>query len=402
MGRRVVAIFMLVALVATGAALAAPAAPAADDPIAAEQARLVAAKRDAAAADARAARLDRQAAAEQDAAAKAAAQEAAVNAKIDKAQADIAAAQARIVLVQAQLDAERARLAQRQGPVVRLLAALGALARRPTVAAVAQPGSVDDLVHVRAVLGTVTPAIQQRTAGIRADLTQARTLRANAALAAQSLTDSRAALDRQQLALARLQATHRARSQAFSRAALAASDQALAMGEAARDAVDRMGELGSQAGVAAALDTLPDPTPRPLAPGQSADQVALAQWPPYDVPYRLPVAGTLVTGLGEVSSSGWRARGLTLATAADTPVIAPAAGRVLYARPFRDYGTVVIIAHGDGWTSLIAGLGVADVARDDHVAQGAEIGRSAAGDRPRVTVELRRRGRPVDMIPLLG
>jgi septal ring factor EnvC (AmiA/AmiB activator) len=389
-------------MIAGGAlAAAALAAPDMADPVAAEQHRLVAAKRQAADAEARAEQLDRQAAREQDAAAKARAEEAAVNARIDKAEADIAAAQARIVLVQTQRDAQRAQLAQHQGPIVRLLAALESLARRPAVAAVAQPGSVDDLVHVRAVLGAVTPAIRQRTAGIRAELAESRTLEANAALAAQSLADSRAALNAQQLRLARLEATHRQRSVTLGRQALAASDRAIAMGEAARDAVDRMSALGDEARVAAQLVDLPDPLPRPLQPGQ-APGIALAPWPADDVPYRLPVSGKIVAGLGEVSAAGIRSRGLTLATAADAPVFAPAAGRIAYARHFREFGTIVIIDHGAGWTTLITGLSAASVARGTRVAQGAEIGRTGTGDAPQVTVELRRDGRPVNMIPLLG
>jgi septal ring factor EnvC (AmiA/AmiB activator) len=396
-GRGVAVLGVVAGLALAAAAFAAPAS----DPITAEQHRLVLAKQQAASAAARADRLDQQAGLERDAAAKAGAKEAAVKARIDKAEADIAAAEARIALVQADLDAERARLAQHQEPIVRLLAALDSLARRPAVAAVAEPGSVDDLVHVRAVLATVTPAIQQRTAGIRDELDRTRALRASAALAVQSLADGRRALDAQQLALARLEMTHHQRSAALGRQALAASDAALAMGEAARDAVDRIGELGDQAGIRADLAALPEPMARPDDLGRRGDGLALAAWPSYDAPYRLPVAGRLVTGFGEVSVAGVRSRGLTLATASGAAVIAPAAGCVAYARRFGDFGTIVIIDHGDGWTTLITGLASADVARGQTVGQGAEIGRTGSGT-PQVTIELRRRGRPVDMIPLLG
>src|SRR5690242_534179 len=180
-----------VALIATGAAWAVPSS----DPLAAERQRLTAAKQAAEAAQARADRLDAQAGAEQDAAAKAQVEEQAVAARIDKASADIAAAQSRVALVQAELDAQRGVLARRQGPIVRLIAALAGLARRPAIASVAQPGSIDDMVHVRAVPGAVAPVIAQRTAGVRDELARTRALRANAALAAQSLADSRAALD---------------------------------------------------------------------------------------------------------------------------------------------------------------------------------------------------------------
>lgn len=122
--------------------------------------------------------------------------------------------------------------------------------------------------------------------------------------------------------------------------------------------------------------------------------------------YRLPVAGRIVTGLGEISANGVRSRGLSVATAVGARVVAPAAGRIRYAGRFRDYGRVVVIDHGARWTTTLVGLGAADVATGDRVRRGDLVGRAgpktATGDDPQVTVELRRRGRPVDMTALIG
>lgn len=389
---------------ALGLAAGASAAPPTDqgDALTTARQRLVVAKQQSAAAQARSRAFEEQAAEERDAATKARQEESATAARIQQAQADLAAAQARIAIIQAQQDDERATLAGHQGPIVRLLAALESLASRPAVVGIVQPGSVDDMVHVRAVLGTVTPVVRARTADIRAEIADTRALRAKAALAMQSLTDSRRALDTQQLALARLQAAHQARSQTLDRKALAASDEALAEGERARDLVDLMGTLGDAADTRAALADLPDPAPRPADLGEAVAGVGLVPWPQGGAPYELPAQGRLVTGLGEISDAGVRSRGLTLATAPDAAVIAPAGGRVAYARPFRRFGTIVIIDHGDGWTTLITGLGGASVTRGDAVSQGEAIGRAGDGDAPRITVELRRQGRPVDIVPLLG
>ena len=114
-----------------------------------------------------------------------------------------------------------------------------------------------------------------------------------------------------------------------------------------------------------------------------------------------PVAGRLVIGFGELSDNGVRARGLTFAVAPAARVVAPAAGRIVFARPFRGFGTVVIIDHGQGWVTLLAGLGRLSVTREQPVAAGALIGTAGAGDPPQVTVELRRRGRPVDLTMLI-
>ncbi|OYY66156.1 murein hydrolase activator EnvC [Sphingomonas sp. 28-62-11] len=396
--RRITLVLSLSALVVAGAL----SAQSPGRGMKADRDRLVEAKAQSAAAQARADKLEAAAAAERDEARKARAQEAVVAARIQRAEADIAAAQARITIIRRLLDQQRARLAEKQGPIVRLMAALQSLARRPVVISLVQPGSVNDLVHVRAVLGSVIPQVQARTADVRADLARTRRLQAGAALAVASLGESRTRLEAERLVLTRLEAEHRLKSRALGRDALFESDRAIALGERARDIVDLMDQLGNQAETRAALEALPGPLPRPPRPGEVPSPIDTTAWSRDAPPYRLPVDGRVVTGLGEISEAGVRSRGLTMATASGAQVIAPAAGRIVFARRFRDYGTVVIIDHGGGWTSLIANLGTASVAVGERVAQGTPIGRAATVEEPRITIELRRKDRAIDMTRLLG
>jgi septal ring factor EnvC (AmiA/AmiB activator) len=367
------------------------AAPAPPD----RRAELKAANAAAAAADARSKALDRAAAAERDAAAKARVQEAAVAERVTSAEAEIVAARARVVLVDAMLVRQHDRLEERQAPIERLVAALQSLARRPPAVALVQPGSTDDIVHVRAVLGTMIPLVRQRTDVVRAEIAQSRKLRGDATLAAASLRQGHARLQSERLALVRMEGEHRLRSQSLGRSAMFESDRAIALGERARDLVGMMEEGSNAAETGAELATLAGPLPRPAT---ADDQPARFGVPPY----RLPAAGSVVTGLGELSPAGVRSRGLTIAAAPNAPVIAPATGRVLFARRFRDYGLVVIIDHGNGWTSAITGLASASVARGDRVAQGTPIGRAAATPDARIAVELRRKGTPVDLAQLIS
>lgn len=363
--------------------------------IADQQRRLVQARREAAASAMRADRLTMAAGAEKGAAAKARAQERALAGRIAAAEADLAAARARAVLIDDLLARRRAGLAAAQTPATRLLAALQSLAKRPAIVAIVQPGSVDDLVHIRAVLGTALPAMRARTAGLRAEVDASRQLRAAAITAASALRNGRAKLESARVALAQAEAAHRDRAQALGRNALSESDRALAMGERARDLVDQMEEAGTATATAAELAALEGPRPRPLAPGTPPPSRARDA-------YRLPVTGRLTTGLDEISAAGVRSRGLTFAVAPGSAVRAPAAGIVRYARPFRGYGAIVILDHGDGWTSLITGLGGVTVRAGDRIGVGAGIGRAAGSDDPRITIELRRRGRPVDIAALIN
>ena len=393
MNARMVWIAVLM-LAGAGMAVSAPAQD--------QQKRLVDAKAQSAAAAARSAALDRKASGELDQAAKARQQEAAVAARIQQAEADIAAGQARIDIIARMMRRQRARLDEQQGPIVRLVAALQALARRPAMLSVVRPGSLQDIVHVRAVLASTLPVIRDRTRDVRADLARTRQLQADAATATRALGEARQRMETQRLALTRLEAEHRLRSQSLGRTALFESDRAIAMGERARDIVDLMDRMGDQAGIRDGLASLPGPSPRPLRPGEVASPVETTSWSRAAPPYRLPAMGRVVVGLGEVSEAGVRSRGVTIAAARKSVVVAPAAGRVAYAAPFRGYGTIVILDHGDGWTSLVSGLGLISARVGQRIEQGQPIGRALDSDDARITVELRRRGRAVDMTPLVG
>ena len=370
--------------------------------LAQEQQALKAARRQSDDARERAARLAQQATAARDAAEQARRLAAAVAARIQQAEADIQAAQARIAIIARLQRAQAARLAAKQEPVVRLTAALQMIARRPLALALVQPGSVSDAVHLRAVLGQVLPVIEQRTAGLRAELARSRALRATAQQAADALDQAQQDRKAQQVELAALETQKRLAARDYRANAGLESERALALGERARDIVDLMDRLEQAGDLRERLARLSGPLPRPARPDQAgaapAEADARPSGPP---PYRLPVVGQLVTGMGEVNDSGVRARGLTLVTQPGAQAIAPTAGRVAFAGPYRDYGQILIIDHGGGWTTLITGLHRLTTRVGDAVRQGDPVGVTGAR-RSNITVELRRNGRPVDIIPLVG
>jgi septal ring factor EnvC (AmiA/AmiB activator) len=375
-------------------ALATPAlAPIRADDIDDQRASLLGAKQAAADAEAHAAALDQQAEEADNDAAKARARAAALAMQVQAAQSDITAAQARIALIGTLQATERARIADKQGPILHLVAALQTLARRPPALAIAQPGSIDDIVHVRLLLADTLPVIAARTASLRADLDRQTQLRGDAERAVAALAASQKLLDQRKLQLAQVEATAIRRSQRLADQAADEQERALGLGEEARDITDRMQALSDAGDVQARLARLPGPDPRP----DGADDAL----PAHDgAPrYRLPVAGAVSSGFGEVSPSGVRARGLTIATDGAATVAAPAAATVVVAGAFRSYGRIVILAHGGGWTTTVTGLDTLAVKQGDRIAQGAPIGRAEATG-GHVTTELRRGDRPIDIVAM--
>ena len=103
--------------------------------------------------------------------------------------------------------------------------------------------------------------------------------------------------------------------------------------------------------------------------------------------------------LAEMADAG----GLRLRAPAAAEVVAPAAGRVVFADRIDGLGLVLITAHGDEYHSVLAGMGAVDVTVGARVAAGERVGRMAedlAGSH--LHLELRHRGRPVDPLPWLG
>lgn len=331
-------------------------------------------------------------------------QAAALVARIQTSEAELRAGEARIAIIATQQRAQAQRLAVRQAPIARLTAALQQLAQRSPILALLEPGPVSDAVHRRIVLSQMLPLVMARTKDLRAELARSAALRRNEEEAAAAIRKTRGDLEEQRKTLATLEQRLRIAARQLHETAGAETERALAMGEEARDIGDLMGRIKDAGTVREALLRLPGPTLRPAAPAAAALPVAAiasadtAIRPPS---YRLPVIGDVVTGFGEVSSEGVRSRGLSIATSPSAAVVAPAAGRVAFAGPFRGYGQILIIEHEGGWTSLIANLGRVSASVGDELRQGDPVGTAAAGSRPRIGLELRKGETPVDIVALL-
>ncbi len=327
---------------------------------------------------------------------------AALAARIQASEAELREGAARLAIVNRLIAGEAALLARQQGPLIRLTAALQSFSRRPPVLALVQPGSLADTVHVRAAFSHVLPAIRRRTAALRTELARTRQLRAMAVQADRALRDGQVKLARQREALQRLEGEKRLAAMGFLSGAGVEAERAMAMSERVRDIDELMERMEAAGTVRDTLAALPGPQLRPARAGAiAAPPEGGAEQGRRSTPaYRLPVVGAIVTGMGELSDSGVRARGITVATAPGAQLIAPAAGRIAFAGPYKGFGQIVIIDHGDGWTSLLTGMARLSVSVGQAVDQGEPLGVAGSGDHPAVTIELRRQGRPIDILAL--
>lgn len=402
---------ILVLSLVAGAVLAAGAAaqqvrqPAYDD-VADTRRALGDAQRQGRDARARAQRLEAEAARVGESAEKTAREAAALAARIQQTEAEMAGHEANIRLIERARGQLAERLAERQQPVIRLTAALQRLSRRPPVLALLRPGSVRDTMYMRALLATLLPEVERRTAALKAEIERGRVLEQRAQFAARALRTSESQLNARRQTLLALETRQRLASREASGTADREAERALALAEQARDLGSLVEDLGRAGTLRQELARLPGPVMRPQRPEDSqVAHVESAPARPVGLPsYMLPVSGRLVAGFGEVDGGAVRSRGISLAARGGAQAVAPAPGRVAFAGPYRGYGRIVIIEHAGGWTTLVTGLARIDVQVGDGLVAGSPLGLAGTGSGgvgsrgggPIVTVELRRDGEPVN------
>ncbi len=333
---------------------------------------------------------------------KTARQAAAVAARIQQTEAEIAGHEARMRIIAEQREQLKARLAEREQPLIRLTAGLQRLSRRPPLLALLRPGSVRDMMHLRALLETMMPEVKRRTAALRVEIEKGRAIENRAQAAAGRLRQSEAELGSRRQQLVALETRQRLASRKASGIASRQSERALALAEKARDLGELVEEVGKQGELREQLAQLPGPIMRPPRPAESeVVDASVFTAPPAGLPgYIMPLAGRLVAGFGEGAAGRPRSRGIVLAARAGAQAVSPASGRVAFAGPYRGYGRIVIIEHDGGWTTLVTGLAQLDAAVGDELVAGSPLGVTGPGE-PRVTVELRQNGEPVNPLQFL-
>jgi septal ring factor EnvC (AmiA/AmiB activator) len=347
------------------------------------------ARAEAQAADAEARKYQEAAKAARNEAGRLQARQAAAAQQIAAAEARISAAETEAKIAGARLAAKRAELAAKQAPAASLLAGLAMMAERPPLLAVADSGSVEELVHVRLLLESTLPEIRRRTAALSAELQSGQQLQRQALAARDRLRASRDELARRKIEFAQLEASVLKLADKSGNAALSSGDLALARTEQAEQLERQAGSRQAVARIASEVASLGLPPPRPFAPDGRRQPPPLA--------YMLPADAAVINGLGSVDSSGVRSRGIELATRRGATVLAPASGTIRFAGPFRQHDGIVIIEHGNGYITLLLNV-AASQPRGSRVAIGSVIGRALGP----ISVELSHDGRQLSPALIAG
>lgn len=110
----------------------------------------------------------------------------------------------------------------------------------------------------------------------------------------------------------------------------------------------------------------------------------------------MPARGAIVVAYGQETAKGVTSKGISIQTRKNAQVTAPFDGSVIFAGAFRGYGKLIIIDHGQGYMSLLAGLENADCEVGQMLLAGEPIGQMPDSTEAKLYVELRKDNKPIN------
>jgi len=306
----------------------------------------------------------------------------------------------------------RSELLERRRQITSTLAALERVALQPPESVIFQPGTAQNAVRSALLLRAVVPPLEARSRSLGKDLSAFAELRREIATrhdellnTTHELEDNRVRLD----GLLRRKSLLHKRVERDSRQTAARMRKLAAEASSLRDLLSRLEEGGASGQGDEVRAQAEESEDTEIAAVFSPLQRTLL---PSGIPFSrargkimFPVRGRLVTRYGESSSTaGLAARGLTLATRKEARVVAPYDGEVVFTGPFRGYGKILIIAHGEGYHLLLAGLSRIDSAVGQVLLAGEPVGVMGhpENSEPNLYMELHHKGEPINPLPWLA
>lgn len=298
--------------------------------------------------------------------------------------------------------AKSVELAMRRRQLDASLAALGWLAMQPPATLLLGEGDTADRVRGATLVTIAVPALQERARGLKRDLAALDGLRREIALRREELTTETAALAE---ANAKIAALIEERGRLEASTAEERARQAKRVAELAAEARDLRDLLKKLAAMTPPVKQEAEPTAPVETAAAAPPAGVMRDFPERPGAVTPPAQGSLLVRYGDRPSEGAESRGITVATRSGAQVVAPYDGQVVFQGPFRGYGPILIIEHGGGYHSLLAGLGRIDAEVGQWLKQGEPVGQMGPGTgdaSPNLYVELRRDGQPIDPAPWLG
>jgi len=310
----------------------------------------------------------------------------------------------------------RGRLDGADTEISNVLAALQRISLNPPPALIVDPGDALGSARGAMLIASILPQLRDHADSVAADLQALTDIKVAALAEEETLKANHEVLEEEQLRIATLIAARKAGITQMSAELQAEEAEAVALAERASTLRELIGALSARAAAGAtAAPATTDPDLPQLSP--EAIELAFADSARSQpaVPFPLargyltqPANGVTVVDFGANDGRGGIAQGQSIVTRAEAQVLAPADGWVLYKGPYLNYGQIVILNTGGGYTALLAGLGniTADIGQFVQMGEplgtmgsrtiGRTVSTNAGNDQPTLYIELRENNEPFD------
>lgn len=303
------------------------------------------------------------------------------------------------------------------------LVALQRLSTLPRQALLFSDQKPIDMARSARLLSMVTPVLNTRARALQSELNDIQSLRQEMALRRDDLTAALAELAGENQRLSALVAK-KAKQQKSTLAETDASKQRLQrladQAKNLQDLIKRLEETEKEAPTVTAPPAAAEPEAEgggdtqvaalPPAPARQEKPADFRNFPKNLAKLTSPARGPVVSRFGSETETG-SMKGVEIETRPGAQIVATFDGQIVFQGPFRGYGQILIIEHGGGYHTVLAGLDRVLVEVGQWLKAGEPIGRMGASGRtedgtesgrPRLYVELRHDGEPVDPAPMLA
>jgi len=293
-----------------------------------------------------------------------------------------------------------------------LLAALAASNRRKPPALIVSPSKANTAVRRAILMSETTPRLATESEELSREIDTLNELERRIRGEKAKLDAAEATLALKQVEIERLAAAKRGNFEDLSGDIALLKAHAAGIGAREEDLGSLLASLEAQA--PSAPGAKPDLRPRLVSnsPSSKPSATSAVARTPASRPLgravigalKPPVAGSLARAFGEKLPTGGKSEWVAFATRANAQVVAPVGGTVEYARPFRTYGSMLILRTSDGYHVILTGMSRIYVTEGQGVSVGEPVGRmpDRAEPVPELNMELRLGDKvmnPADWLP---
>lgn len=336
--------------------------------------------------------------------------------KIQASEDEVTRRRTELDALQEHLAASEEKFKAENGMLIETLAALENLALRPSEAVLVQPLSPVEVMRSSILLRGSAHALESRASAIRESIEDISRQKQQIASRLSELEEQSKSLEIQRADMEKLSKQKSEMYNSLSTKSAEAKKRATELANQASSLRDLLDKLEKQRQMEAqqqaekerlakakAVEKLREANNHSLKDtGYDLDKYAEEKYQPMlkfsQAKGKLskPAKGAIITYFHQELSKGVKSNGIDIKTSSKAQVVAPYDGKVIFAGPFKNFDTLVIVDNGEGYTTLLSGLKETYTQVGQMLLVGEPVGIMPSGDNNKLHMEIRKNNQPLN------